>query len=89
MAGKGSLPGERRGGRAKGVPNKLTGAAREAIEQAAKKLGGAKRLAAWAKESKENEAAFWTKIYPRLLPLQVTGENGGPIAILNQGDAAL
>lgn len=32
MAGKGSAPGERRGGRTAGTPNKLTQAARERIE---------------------------------------------------------
>ncbi len=53
--------------------------AREAIEQAAEGLGGAERLAAWAKEDKANERVFWSTIYPKLLPLQLTGEHGGPI----------
>jgi hypothetical protein len=79
--GNGSSPGERRGGRQKGTPNKTTQLAREAIAYAAERLGGAKRLAAWAKEDKANEYAFWTKIYPRLLPVQLTGEDGEPIKV--------
>lgn len=65
-------------GRPKGVPNKVTQTAKDAIATAAEALGGATRLVEWAKEAPENEKAFWTAIYPKLLPLQVTGagENG-------------
>lgn len=65
-------------GRPKGVPNKLTQTAKDAIAKAAEELGGADRLVAWAQEDPLNERAFWTSIYPKLLPLQVTGpgENG-------------
>ena len=68
-------------GRPKGVPNKVTAAAKDAIALAAEGLGGTARLIAWAKEDAKNEAAFWTTIYPKLLPLQVTGEGGGPLQI--------
>jgi hypothetical protein len=72
----------RRGaGRPKGSPNKLAKAAKDAIAEAAELLGGMKRLAAWAKESPENEKAFWATIYPKLIPVQVTGENGGAVEI--------
>lgn len=72
----------RRGaGRPKGSPNKTTRAAKDAIAFAAEELGGGERLAAWAKEAPENEKAFWTTVYPKLLPMQVTGEDGGPIRI--------
>jgi len=76
---KGSQPGERRGGRQKGTPNKLTSVAREAIELAAANLGGAERLTAWAKEDPMNERTFWATIYPKLLPLQVTGKDDAPL----------
>lgn len=69
-------------GRAKGTPNKSTRKAKEAIEFAADKLGGGERLAAWAAESPENERSFWATIYPKLLPLQVTGEGGGPLSVV-------
>lgn len=65
-------------GRPKGVPNKTTQAAKDAIALAAEALGGAERLVDWAKEDPANERAFWTSIYTKLLPLQVNGpgENG-------------
>lgn len=66
-------------GRPKGLQNKTTRIAKEAIALAADELGGAERLVAWAKEAPENERAFWVSIYPKLLPLQVTGEGGGPL----------
>lgn len=76
-------------GRPKGVPNKLTQSAKDAISQAAESLGGADRLVAWAKEDPLNERAFWSSIYPKLLPLQVTGEGGGALTvqIMRFGDA--
>lgn len=68
-------------GRPKGTPNRLTASVKEAIEAAAQGLGGASRLEAWAREAPENEKAFWTSIYPKLLPLQVTGKDGGPLQV--------
>lgn len=85
---RGSLPGERRGGRHKGVPNKITALARDSIAMVAKGLGGHKRMIAWAKEAPDNETAFWTKIYPRLLPVQVTGEGGGALQVFFTSDDA-
>ena len=66
-------------GKPKGAINHNTRAAKEAIAYAAEGLGGAQRLVAWAKEDPLNERAFWTSIYPKLLPLQVVGDGGGPI----------
>ena len=66
-------------GRPKGVPNKTTQTAKDAIALAAETLGGAARLVAWAQEDALNERAFWTTIYPTLLPLQVTGEGGAAL----------
>lgn len=68
-------------GRPKGIPNKMTTAAKDAIAAAAEALGGSDRLVAWAKEDPLNERAFWSSIYPKLLPLQVTGEGGGPMTV--------
>lgn len=58
-------------GRPKGSRNKTTMAAKEVIEKAAERLGGATRMVEWAQEAPENEKAFWSIIYPKLLPLQV------------------
>lgn len=66
-------------GRPKGVPNKTTIAAKEAISLAAQGLGGTERLIAWAQEDPLNERAFWSSIYPKLLPLQVTGDPNNPL----------
>jgi hypothetical protein len=66
-------------GKPKGALNKNTQAAKDAIAAAAEKLGGADRLVAWAQEDPANERAFWSSIYPKLLPLQVSGEGGGPV----------
>ena len=67
------------GGRAKGVPNKVTTAAKTAIELAAEGLGGAVRLQAWAREDAQNERIFWSQIYTKLLPLQLTDGEGKPV----------
>ena len=76
------MAGNRGKGRPKGTPNKLTASAKEAIEAAAQGLGGGARLEAWAKEDPKNESAFWERIYPKLLPLQVTGPGGNsPVAV--------
>ena len=76
------MAGNKHSGRKKGVPNKLTATVKEAIEAAAQGLGGASRLEEWAKEDPKNEAAFWERIYPKLLPLQVTGPGGDtPVAV--------
>ena len=67
--------GKKTGGRSKGTPNKITTTAKEAIEAAAKGLGGTERLIAWAKEDEQNERTFWGMIYPKLLPLQVNASH--------------
>jgi hypothetical protein len=69
-------------GRPKGALNKTTATAKEAIALAAEGLGGTDRLIAWAKEDSKNEHAFWATIYPKLLPLQVSGENGEAIGVV-------
>jgi hypothetical protein len=67
-------PGHERGGRPKGAVNKLTLPTREAIEYAAQRLGGAERLAAWARENAQHETVFWSRIYVRLLPVNLSGD---------------
>lgn len=75
------LPPNAGKGRRKGTLNKTTKAAKEAIAEAAEALGGADRLVAWAKEDPANERVFWGTIYPKLLPLQVTGEGGSALQV--------
>jgi hypothetical protein len=66
-------------GRKKGSVNKTTALVKDAIAQAADKLGGVDRLVKWAKEDAQNERAFWTQIYTKLLPLQVSGDPDNPL----------
>lgn len=74
----------RYGGRAKGQPNKLNLAAREAFQFAFDSIGGAERLAAWAEE---NQTDFY-KIYGRLIPVQATLANpdGSPLQLHKHED---
>lgn len=93
MANAGSFKkGEKRPGqgRPKGKQNPTTVAVKEAIALVADKLGGAERMAVWAQEDPQNERLFWGTIYPKLLPLQVSGEGGGAIVLaLVNDDASL
>lgn len=57
-----------KGGRPKGSRNKLTRDAKAAIQMVFDKLGGVSAMVAWVEEDKANRFAFYTKIYPRLLP---------------------
>ncbi|SDN51682.1 hypothetical protein [Polaromonas sp. JS666] len=63
-------------GKPKGAVSKTTKTAKEAIALAAEGLGGTERLIAWAQEDPLNERAFWSSIYPKLLPLQVANADG-------------
>lgn len=73
-------PGKPGPGRPPGSRNKTTVAAKEAIALAADGLGGTDRLIAWAKEDPLNERAFWSSIYPKLIPLDVGIEAGPRLA---------
>src|SRR5215472_4198517 len=60
-------------GRKAGTPNKQTGEIRAVLMQATHEIGGMARLVAWIKESPQNEYAFWTTSFMKLLPVQVEG----------------
>ena len=66
-------------GRPKGTPNKVGKAAKDLIAEAAHELGGRDRLVAWAREAPENERAFWATIYPKLIPVTLSGDEDSPI----------
>jgi hypothetical protein len=68
-------------GRPKGSPNKLSKAAKDIIAAVAEDLGGQRRMVAWVKEAPENEKAFWATIYPKLLPLTLSGDPESPLAV--------
>lgn len=62
-------------GRVKGSKNKTTTAVKEALTAVYAKKGGDAALLTWAKE---NETEFY-KLWGRMLPMEHTGEGGGPI----------
>jgi hypothetical protein len=68
-------------GRKKGVPNRQTAAAKDAIAMAAEGLGGVDRLVSWAREDPLNERAFWATIYPKLIPVQLAGDPDNPVGL--------
>lgn len=75
MAGKGGkIPGA---GRKPGVPNKLTTDIKELILGALSDVGGRQYLAARALD----QPVAFMGLVGKILPLQLTGENGAPIAV--------
>ena len=75
------MRGMKTGGRQKGTPNKMTASAREAIEMAFDGLGGVPALTAWAKCHKTE---YYTRIWPKLLPLQIGADAQSAPAITIQ-----
>lgn len=75
-------------GRPKGAQNKTTRAVKDAIAYAAEGLGGADRLIDWAKEDPANEKAFWTQIYPKLIPVTLSGDEDNPLKLITKIELA-
>jgi len=71
----GSKKGERRGGRTKGTPNKLTADVKAMILNALENKGGVDYL---EKQAEEHPTAFMT-LLGRVLPLQIGGDPDSPI----------
>ena len=72
---RGSAPGERRGGREVGTPNKLTKALKEMILGALEDEGGQEYLRA---QARENPTAFLTLI-GKVLPTTIAGDKDNPV----------
>jgi hypothetical protein len=64
-------------GRVKGVPNKVTKAVKEMVLAALDKAGGEDYL---VEQAQKNPTAFLTLV-GKVLPLQLTGEDGGPVKV--------
>jgi hypothetical protein len=89
MAGKGSKPGERRGGRQKGTRNKATleSAARAAViarsgltplEYMLERMRDDKEMPAIRADMAKAAAPY---VHPKLANIEHTGKDGGPIQI--------
>lgn len=62
----------------KGVPRTKTKKAYEAIEAAFDAIGGVKALTQWARE---NQSDFYKVIYPKIIPVQLSGPDGDAIPV--------
>lgn len=68
-------------GRPKGVPNKSTQLLKDAILKAAEEAGGKEGLVGYlAAQAKDNPGPFLA-LLGKVLPMQVTGEGGGPLVV--------
>lgn len=67
-------------GRAKGTPNKTTALLKDAILQAATDAGNGDMAVYLATQAKENPGPFMA-LLGKVLPMQVTGGDGGPIVV--------
>lgn len=72
--GRGSKPGERRGGRQKGTCNKLTASLKDMILGALDDVGGRDYL---AEQGRKNPGVFLTLV-GKVLPMSVAGADGTP-----------
>lgn len=71
-----SLPGQR-GGRAPGVPNKLTKTIREAIIESFERVGGAD----WLEKLAAEDPKTYGQLLAKAMPTQVEGAGGGPVVV--------
>lgn len=79
-----SLPGERRGGRQKGTPNKTTAMLKDAIllaaQRAGDKVGDDGMVSYLTAQAEENPGPFMS-LLGKVLPMQLVGEDDGPVTI--------
>jgi hypothetical protein len=74
MAGRGSAPGERRGGRQKGTVNKTTALLKDAILQAADKAGGKEGLVGYLRSQAVLNPGPFMALLGKVMPFQIAGE---------------
>jgi hypothetical protein len=73
MSGGGSKPGERRGGRQKGTPNKLTRDVKEAILGAAEEIGGPEGMKGYFKQLAVLNSSAFAALVGKILPSTIQG----------------
>lgn len=83
---EGSRP--KTGGRVKGTPNKTTALLKDAILGAADAVGedmqGKGKLTGYCKFLAKSEPKAFAALLGRVLPMQVTGEDGGALQVVIQ-----
>lgn len=70
--------GTKTGGRKKGTPNKTTAIIKEAVSKCFTAIGGHAAFAKWARE---HPTEYYTKVMPRLIPVEVGGPDDGPLPL--------
>ena len=68
-------------GRPKGVPNKSTQLLKDAILKAAEEAGGKEGLVGYLKKQAKDNPGPFLALIGKVLPMQVTGEGGGPLVV--------
>lgn len=68
-------------GRPKGAVNKTTALLKDAIIQAAEKAGGKEGMIGYLSEQAEKNPGPFMALLGKVLPMQLTGEDGGAIKI--------
>lgn len=71
-------------GRPKGIPNKLSRTAKETIQKVFEELGDWGGMKRWAEKSERNLTVFYSEIFPKLIPLDVShsGEIGHTVQFI-------
>lgn len=77
--GRGSKPGERRGGRKRGTPNKTTATTKAKLEEAFRRLGDVEAFVEWAQGEPTEFYKLWGKLVPR--DVEVSGVDGGALIL--------
>lgn len=72
--------GKKTGGRKKGVPNKLTQDAREAMQEAFNGVGGVRTLIEWGNENLTEFFKLWGRTIPN--EQKVAATHGGKIEVV-------
>lgn len=78
--------GKKTGGRKKGTPNKTTALLKDAILTAATNAGGPEGLVGYLQAQSIANPGPFMALLGKVLPMQVTGEDGGPIAVQHMTD---
>lgn len=77
-----NLKGKAGPGRPKGLQNKTTILLKDALLQAATEAGGEEGLVGYLKQQAIKNPAYFMPQLGKVLPLQITGADGGPVLIV-------
>jgi hypothetical protein len=69
-------------GRKKGTPNKTTALLKDAILQAAEKAGGEGGMVSYLQSQASANPGPFMALLGKVLPMQVTGEDGGALQVV-------